>query len=813
MRPASMCILVFFCCWVLFAGLSFAADKAIPRVANPETRLALVMGNGAYKSGPLKNPTNDALDMAELLSRFGFQVILRQNVGLREMKRSIRAFEKQLGQGGVGLFYFSGHGMQVRGRNYLIPVDAEIYSENDVEYESVDAGRVLDAMRTAGNSLNLVILDACRDNPFSKSFRTQQQGLARMDAPTGTIIAYATSPGSVAADGEARNGVYTGSLLRHLPKPDLKIEDALKRVRKDVISITENKQIPWESTSLTGDFFLAKTLTAPAKPRINGAAQPGVAARDAGRIDKEADLLFWESVKDSDDPDLLQLYLEKFPKGVFAALAEVKISKLKAKPAKPQQPDPRKSETRPGRNQTFLSVNANIQGANVLVDGELAGKTPLVKKEIIPGRHEARIRQDGFADFTAPFQANAGENITLYGYLAKIREPEQTRTEIQAPPEPQAARLFVEPEPGGARIRILNIKPLFRQGMELAPGKYHIETSSSGHKTDFRWVAVKAGEETRIPVALEKLPEPSRLFVNTTPKDARIQIANKNLPFYQGMELAGDRYQIKISAKGYETVTQWVALKAGETKTIAITLESSGPKRGDVWKDPYTGMEFVWVPGGCYEMGCGSWSGDCDDDEKPLHEVCLDGFWMGKYEVTQGQWKKVMGSNPSHFPSCGSDCPVESVSWNDTKNFIQRLNNRSSATFKLPTEAQWEYAARSGGKKEKYSGGSNIYYFAWYGDNSGRKSHRVGTKSPNGLGIYDMIGNVWEWCVDVYDKNAYSKHSRNNPVSTSGSAVRVVRGGGYYSNAENSRVSNRYSQIPSFRSYYIGFRLVAIPAP
>ena len=226
------------------------------------------------------------------------------------------------------------------------------------------------------------------------------------------------------------------------------------------------------------------------------------------------------------------------------------------------------------------------------------------------------------------------------------------------------------------------------------------------------------------------------------------------------------------------------------------------------WKDPVTGMEFVWVPGGCYEMGCGSWTSDCYKDEKPVDEVCVDGFWIGKYEVTQGQWKKIMGNNPSNFKK-GDDYSVEQVSWNDAKEFIKELNARSSGgQYRLPTEAEWEYACRSGGKGERYSGGSDVDRVAWYDSNSGNSTHAVGTKASNGLNIYDMSGNVWEWCEDVYDERAYSKHNRNNPVVTSGGSVRVDRGGGWYFNPGGVRCANRGGYAPGDRFKFLGFRLL-----
>jgi hypothetical protein len=220
-------------------------------------RLALVIGNGGYKSSPLKNPVNDAYDMALTLRKLGFEVIHKKNINQRTMEKTIRDFGERLRKDSVGLFYFAGHGMQVDTRNYLIPIGAEIDKETEIKYEAVDAGRILDEMDTAGNNLNIVILDACRNNPFARSFRTGERGLARMDAPTGTIIVYSTAPGMVAADGVGRNATYTKYLLKYITTPGLTVEQVLKKVRVDVIRETGSKQVPWESSSLTGDFYFA----------------------------------------------------------------------------------------------------------------------------------------------------------------------------------------------------------------------------------------------------------------------------------------------------------------------------------------------------------------------------------------------------------------------------------------------------------------------------------------------------------------------------------------------------------------------------
>jgi len=232
-----------------------------------------------------------------------------------------------------------------------------------------------------------------------------------------------------------------------------------------------------------------------------------------------------------------------------------------------------------------------------------------------------------------------------------------------------------------------------------------------------------------------------------------------------------------------------------------------------IWREPITGMEFVWVPEGCYEMGCGWWAGNCDKDGKPVHEVCVDGFWIAKYEVTLGQWLKIIKINRPEIGK-GSNHPVENISWYDAKDFVELLNVRSSDghSFRLPTEAEWEYACRSGGKPEEYAGSNEIEEVAWYRENSDKTAHRVGTKEPNGLGIYDMSGNVPEWCEDRYGRNAYSKHQRYNPQYKAGGSLRVIRGGGWKTVAFFSRSTSRYRLNPRDRRSGVGFRIIRTSA-
>ena len=226
-------------------------------------------------------------------------------------------------------------------------------------------------------------------------------------------------------------------------------------------------------------------------------------------------------------------------------------------------------------------------------------------------------------------------------------------------------------------------------------------------------------------------------------------------------------------------------------------------------------MKFVQIPRGEFMMGCSPEDSQCENDEKPRHKVKISqAFLMGTTEVTQGQWRAVMGNNPSNFSNCGDNCPVESVSWNDTQEFIQKLCQKEGlipCKYRLPTEAEWEYSARAGGSTTYYWGNRMDGAYAWYDDNSGSKTHQVGTRKPNAWGLYDMTGNVWEWVQDWYDNGYYGKGDAVDPSGPSSGECRVLRGGSWGRNARNSRLSNRGCYNPDYGDINYGFRLVLLP--
>ena len=293
-------------------ALSFAQTKlaGLPRIA-------LVIGNTRYRDAPLKNPVNDAKAIANELQQTGFRVNLQLDAGRSQMSGAIQSFTDELTKTkGVGLFYYAGHGAQLAWRNYLIPVDASIEKLEDMKERTVELAALLQGLHKASNPMNVIILDACRDNPFGTRVPTETKGLSQFDAPPGSLLAYATSPGNTAGDGDGANGLYTENLLREIRVPDAKIEDVFKRVRLAVRRRSEGQQIPWESTSLEEDFYFVP-------PKL----QKALTEEEQEKLFEE-ELELWEKIKGSKEPAPIEEYLRKFPSGKFCELAQFRLNRL-----------------------------------------------------------------------------------------------------------------------------------------------------------------------------------------------------------------------------------------------------------------------------------------------------------------------------------------------------------------------------------------------------------------------------------------------------------------------------------------------------
>jgi uncharacterized caspase-like protein len=301
------------------------AAERMRGIAVTEERIALVIGNAAYRVDPLDNPVNDARLVAQSLRQAGFGVRVHENLDRRALVEALRDFGNRLGENTIAVLYYAGHGLQLRDRNFLIPVDAEIRSEDEIPIAGVDVGFLLGRMGNAKSRINIVILDACRNNPFAGRGGSAAQGLAQMDAPVGTLLAYATAPGKLAADsgtGSSANSLYAANLAQHLLTPGLPVEHVFKRVREAVVRATAQAQVPWESSSLQGEFaFVPGTTTA--------------VHSNSPEVEAAGELAFWNSIQQANRADEYRAYLRQYPGGRFAALAQSRIAMYAPPPTAP----------------------------------------------------------------------------------------------------------------------------------------------------------------------------------------------------------------------------------------------------------------------------------------------------------------------------------------------------------------------------------------------------------------------------------------------------------------------------------------------
>ena len=342
----------------------------------------------------------------------------------------------------------------------------------------------------------------------------------------------------------------------------------------------------------------------------------------------------------------------------------------------------------------------------------------------------------------------------------------------------------------------------------LELGEHSIETRQTSHRSAYTNVRITTQSAGQTITLNNPLPIYGSLIVDGSPADAVVYVDGKKVgtsPLFVSELLIGT-HTIRLEKDGYNKQEKTVQIAESQESMLEFTL-TKGTKTFTV-----NGVSFnmIKVQGGTFTMGATSEQGsDARDSEKPTHQVTLSDYMIGETEVTQELWKAVMGSNPSYFS--GTNLPVEKVSWNDCQTFIRKLNRLTGKKFRLPTEAEWEYAARGGNKSKgyKYAGSNTLSDVAWYADNSGSKTHPVKQKQANELGLYDMSGNVWEWCQD-WD-GEYSSSAQTNPTGPSSGFCRVCRGGSESYSPFYCRVAYRSKYDPSYRYDLLGFRVVLLP--
>ena len=458
----------------------------------------------------------------------------------------------------------------------------------------------------------------------------------------------------------------------------------------------------------------------------------------------------------------------------------------------------------------FYAISVQPKDAKVTVDGVLQGSSSDGEySAMLPyGTHTYKVEAGGYISKSGSFSVSSGDmtpiSISLVSALATVS--------VTCPTP--AVSLYVDKKSVGNVPWSGSLK----EGMHL------VEAKKNGYRSQQK--TIRLSQQQKLDVTFGELVAIlGNLSVNYKPFGADVYVDGKKLGqsprVFNGL-LIGN-HQVEVRKDGYTADKKSVTISERQTMSISGTLASNiasssngyassssvSSSNNDISIPVKNGIsiDMVKVDAGSFMMGATSEMQNPYGDETPVHQVILtNDYYMGKYEVTQALWQAVMGNNPSKFK--GDNLPVESVSWKDCQKFISKLNKKTGRKFRLPTEAEWEYAAR-GGKKSRgyqYSGSSNISDVAWYAGNSSNKTHPVGTKQANELGLYDLSGNVWEWCQDCH--GSYVSSSQTNPIGVESGTFRVRRGGSWLNSAWGCRSSYRYCDAPDYRFNYIGLRLV-----
>jgi len=465
----------------------------------------------------------------------------------------------------------------------------------------------------------------------------------------------------------------------------------------------------------------------------------------------------------------------------------VKVSKSKYRPAsqKVNITSGTTKEITIKLDATFAEININCQPSStrIKIDGANEG-TGSYSGNLGAGIHTAELSKEGYTSQKVTFTVVAGQAQQLdYTLIAKTGN-------IAINSKPLQADIYLNGENTNKKSPSILRK--------LKVGNYKIELKKEGFAASSQTITVSENKTANADFSLQSGLE---VTINSQPQGATLYINGQSKgKCPQTLSLNFGNHNIKLSgiAKHKETA-HTINIQQGGKTNYNLSLNSEAPEG------------FVFVKGGTFQMGNLDKTVTNGGDERPIHSVTVSDFYIGKYEVTQKQWEEVMYRNKSSFK--GDNLPVEKVSWNDIQKFIKKLNKKTGKTYRLPTEAEWEFAARGGtnSKGYKYAGSNNIDDVAWYSSNSGSKTHKVGTKQANELGIYDMSGNVWEWCSDWYGSSYYKNSPSNNPQGATSGSNRVYRGGGWSCSASYCRVANRRSSSPTNRISNLGFRLALRP--
>ena len=784
-------------------------------------RVALVVGNASYAHAPaLANPLNDAADIGAVLGRLGFSVTRLENAGYAALRRGLQEFARAASASEIAVVYYAGHGIEVDRRNFLVPVDARLASDQDVEFEAVPLELVSRAVERA-SGLRLVILDACRENPFAVRMqragatRSIGRGLARVEPPGETLVAYAAKEGTVASDGAGPNSPYSEALLTHLEEPGLEVGLLFRKVRDAVLASTGGRQEPFVYGSLSSrGVYLAPS--SPMEPGGDAAtAGDGVAGSESA-----AEVQFWKSIENIRDPsaqaDALVAYKTQYPRGVYVALADIRLKMLQA-------PDT--------ASQSLPSSAADEAGLDLTRDDRRRIQRALSVRGFDPGPMDGLF---GRGTRAAIRDWQAAGKLPATGHLDADAVKLLLATEAGSDPAGRENAGESSPTPVADPSAIFLASGLSLSDWvllaedRLASGDYRsLLVEGAGHTRKY---GTFDGVASIVDRAIDGLTEGLRVNDEASARSAlqsveRIRdVSGPRQSLHRIVAMAYSRLgRFEEAVEAYRSWLRMAPSDHPERKEMVIALQRA--QRGerplaalDTFRDCAQCPSLVVVPDGMYRMGSPSWEKDREDGEGPMHDVIMGRpVAVGMYEVTFTEWDACRreGSCSHDPPDQGwgrANRPVINVSWEDAQEYVRWLSRKTGKRYRLPSESEWEYAAR-GGTTTRYHWGDEIERnganCAGCGSRwDGASTSPAGSFSPNPFGLYDMHGNVWEWVEDCWHDDYEGAPSNGGVWTDKGDCSRrVLRGGSFFTSPTLLRSAYR-SQDPSrSRLKLVGFRV------
>lgn len=865
-------------------------------------RKALVIGNQNYERQPLSNPINDATDVAEVLRDLGFQVTFQTDLTNKDMDLLLRNFSNQLKREDEVVFYYSGHGVQAREENYLIPINDNIENEDELEYDALSLNRALTRLNKAG--IAVIILDACRDNPYRTS-RSGTRGLTNANSYPGTqYLIFSTAAGKVASDGRGqRNSPFTDTFLKYMRSSKAKIEDMMKDVSKEMREKTKGEQIPWSMGNLEADFYFQKpeeprpSLVSYAKIKIktnlagelyiDGALMGSIGA-DGGEISGvrtgERIIRLVSGTKEQEKKLMLSSSLINevsfffeipkvfVPEPIPPVVVDTPVQPVKTEEIvqsdKIKAPEPVK-ETSSLYTPIFIPETIAIEPAPEVVREENPPQT--IKSEEGFGSLRVEVNDDG--EITIAYADGKREKQRIFKDIAldipNVKPGFTTISFLSSTLKSRSISETVIVESNRRKAVSLELQKDY-----TAPDTVKIPSKDQSHELSPDAINMAKAPEI-VDRPLQTTSSPKKPIIEAKVGTIELRSNQGGEFFVDGLynrRIEKDKavyvYNIPSGERRFElrsgSDSKTFSLNVIQDDITPVKFDFISPEDLKQVRTPGSvKAKMIFVPGATFEMGDRRSEGSID--ELPLHSVTLSSFYISNLELSVSEFATFItetgyktdaekhggaliriGSNDElkkeanwHNPFLKqSDFhPVVCVSWYDAitycnwrskkenlKPVYQIKNNPfpknwysgtiecdlNANGYRLPTEAEWEFAARAAatGSDFSFSGSDELDLVAWYWDYSKNKTQAVGLKEPNVLGLHDMSGNVSEWCWDWYNENYYSSSEKTNPVGAINGMERVLRGGSWFSEDTDCRVSGRDLARPVLRYNSVGFRLV-----